>query len=145
MWNYWTLAVPRSNILSPAHNFGLVTNKRPAVINNKPYIFITSSPGFEYLQHMPYMRIVRTYPIKYSTNFLCQKILADGIIYAQCRTFIVNMWLHLKTTLSWQDPTSSSLISQVYKKQFFFPTPQNLSFFSNPPPRPNNCYLSTRV
>ena len=34
---YWTSAAPRSNILSPAHNFGLVTNICPVIINNKPY------------------------------------------------------------------------------------------------------------
>ena len=35
---YWTSAAPRSNILSPAHNFGLVTNICPVIINNKLYI-----------------------------------------------------------------------------------------------------------
>ena len=37
---YWTSAAPRSNILSPAHNFGLVTNICPVIINNKLYIIL---------------------------------------------------------------------------------------------------------
>ena len=35
---YWTSAAPRSNILSPTHNFGLVTIICPVIIDNKLYI-----------------------------------------------------------------------------------------------------------
>ena len=41
MREYWTLAAPQANILSPAHNFGLVTNICPVTINNKLYIITT--------------------------------------------------------------------------------------------------------
>ena len=38
---FWTLTAPRSNILSPAHNSGLVKNICSVIFNNKLYIVMS--------------------------------------------------------------------------------------------------------